>query len=333
MKKITISDVAKEAGVSIATVSRVLNDSPYVREEVRKRVLDAIKKLNYQPSLFARSLAGKKVKAIGLVIPAYEGLFYSYYGNEIIKNVGTICTELGFDLFLHIASPKKSINFSLLQGVIFADIIENEYQLKECLEREIPCVVINHSFKDLDVNFIAIENQKASFEAVSYLISLGHKRIAHIAGDLRTQCAQERLEGYKKALEKAKIKIDEDLIKIGNFSKILARRATEELLRLKNRPTAIFCASDEMAQECMYVILEHRLKIPEDISLIGFDDNPLCLMTPVALSTVRQPLSEMARKSVEILSSIIYEEKKSQSKKKIYLPAKLIIRDSCDFVS
>ena len=163
------------------------------------------------------------------------------------------------------------------------------------------------------------------------MISLGHKRIAHITGDLRTQCAQQRLQGYKQALEKAKIKIDEELIKIGNFSKISARRATEELLKLKNRPTAIFCASDEMAQECMYVIFEHKLKIPEDISIIGFDDNPLCLMTPVALSTIRQPLAEMSRKAVEMLNSIIFKEEKEM--KKIYLPSRLIIRDSCDFVS
>ncbi len=331
MKKITISDVAREAGVSIATVSRVLNNSPYVRPEIRRKVQEAIRKLNYQPSLFAQGLAGKRTKTIGLVIPAYEGIFYSYYGNEIVKNIGTICVELGFDLFLHISTPKRNINFSILEGMIFADVIENKIQLEECLAREIPCVVINHSFEDLEVNFIAVENQKVAFEAVSYLISLGHKRIAHITGDLRTQCAQQRLQGYKQALEKAKIKIDEELIKIGNFSKILARRATQELLKLKNRPTAIFCASDEMAQECMYVIFEHKLKVPEDISIIGFDDNPLCLMTPVALSTIRQPLVEMSRKAVEMLNSIIFKEEKGF--KKIYLPARLIIRDSCDFAS
>ena len=328
MKKITISDVAKEAGVSIATVSRVLNDSPYVREEVRKRVLDAIKKLNYQPSLFARSLAGKKVKAIGLVIPAYEGLFYSYYGNEIIKNVGTICTELGFDLFLHIASPKKSINFSLLQGVIFADIIENEYQLKECLEREIPCVVINHSFKDLDVNFIAIENQKASFEAVSYLISLGHKRIAHIAGDLRTQCAQERLEGYKSALKKYNLKIKEEYIKIANFSPLQAQKASEELISLKEPPTAIFVASDEMAVEVLFFLQRKGINIPQEISIIGYDDNPLCNHSIVPLTTVKQPINEMASLGVRILKNLI-EGKKEE---KIVLPPRLVIRESVSLV-
>ena len=329
MKKITIEDVAREAGVSVATVSRVLNNYPHISKKAKLKVEAAIKKLNYHPSTFAQRLAGKSLKTIALVMPSYEGMFYSFYGNEIVRSVGDACIDLDYDLLLHISSSRRSLNFSSVDGVLFADIIENVKELQNCIEEDKPCVVINREVSEYPVSFVAINNKQGAKEAVQYLISLGHTKIAHITGDLRTQCARQRLEGYKEALLDANINVDKEWIKIGNFSRISARRAAEQLLFLKNKPTAIFCASDDMAQEAIFVINEHNLRVPEDISIIGFDDSPLCVFGPISISSVRQPLREMTRRGMEILESIISGDKEI---KKEFLPCRLVIRESCDFI-
>ncbi len=326
--KVTIQEVAKEAKVSIATVSRVLNNYPHVSKRVKARVQEAIKKLNYQPSVFAQRLAGKFLNTVSLIMPAYEGMFYSYYGNEIVRSVADACVDFDYDLLLHISSRRKKIHFSSVDGALFADIIENEKELEECVLQGKPCVVINRIVDSHQVSFVAVDNKGGAYEATKYFVNLGHSRIAHITGDLRTQCAQQRLEGYKKALEDSGIKVDEAFIKTGDFSRASARRAMEEFLRVKRHPTAVFCASDDMAQEAILVVQEKKLKVPDNISIIGFDDNPSCLLGPISLSTVRQPLREMARKGVEILDSHI---KGKKSPEKVILPCRLVVRDSCDF--
>ncbi|MBU0548858.1 MAG: LacI family transcriptional regulator [Candidatus Omnitrophica bacterium] len=328
-EKITVSieDVARESGVSPATVSRVINKFSSVKEKNRKAVLATIKKLKFQPSVFARRLAKGKSDVVALVIPRYEGVFYSFYVLELIRGIGTLCDALKLDLLLKLTSAESALNYTSMGGIIFADIIGNQCQLSNALEQGIPCVVINNYIKEIGVSCISIDNVKGAKEAVNYLAGLGHKRIAHISGDLTTQAARQRLEGYKKGLKINNIDYREDYVVTTDYSRGKARWAAHKLLELKEAPSAIFVASDSMALETMTVARELGKSVPRDISLIGFDDNPSGLYAPVALTTIRQPLVKMAEDSVKELNRLMSSSFAKPAKN--LLPCELVIRESC----
>lgn len=325
--KITIKDVARKAGVSIATVSRFLNNAS-LKKENHKRVEQTIKELNYQPLLYARRLAGGKLDSLGLIIPGYEGIFYSFYALEIIRGVAACLGEKGIDLHLNIFWGKDNFKTSLVDGVIMADVIGNREQLERLKNEGIPLVVINHKIDNDEVNFVAIDNFKGAYEATEFLINHGHKRIAHLAGDLRVQCSKERLEGYRSALEKNGIKVSNEYIKATNFSRKEAREKLEELFSLR-APTAIFCCSDEVASEVLNFAEEKRIKVPKELSVVGFDDNPHCLYGNLMLTTVCQPLRDMVKQAVRILLDNLKEKKPTQQ---IVLDTELIIRDTVSFL-
>jgi LacI family transcriptional regulator len=330
-KTISITDVARLAKVSISTVSRVINKSPLVKEKNRKKVQEVIDELNFHPSVFAQRLATGKSNVIALVIPRYEGIFYSFYALELIRGIGTLASAMKLDLLLHLTDARSNLNLRGIGGVIFADVIANRKQVEEALSIGLPTIVINNYVEDLTVSCIAIDNRGGAESVVNYLIGLGHKKIAHITGDLITQAAEARLEGYKRVLAKNKIPARQDYIVKTDYSRGQARQAAQNLLNLEDRPTAIFVASDSMALEVMSMAHEHNLKIPGDLSLVGFDDNPSGLYGPVALTTVRQPLVKMAQDSVKELSVIMNLGKKAPVKK-VFLPTELVIRESCQSV-
>ncbi|MEI8350421.1 MAG: LacI family DNA-binding transcriptional regulator [Candidatus Omnitrophota bacterium] len=326
---VTIKEVAKKAGVSIATVSRFLNNPTSLKGENRRKVEAVVKELAYQPSIYARRLAGGKLNTFGLVIPGYEGIFYSYYALETIRAVAAALDKKGIDLHLHIFWNKDTFRTSLVDGVIFADVIENDGQLKRLVKEKIPLVVINKKVEDSEVSYVAIDNFKGAYDATEFLIHHGHRLIAHLAGDTRVQCAHQRLEGYKAALEKNKIKPREEYIKNTNFSSKEAREKLEELFSSKEPPTAIFCCSDDVASEVLVYSEEKKIRIPKDLSVVGFDDNSHLLYGNLMLTTVRQPISTMVSTAVDILKEIV--EKKA-TPRKVVLEPELIVRDTVDFV-
>ncbi len=327
-RTVSIEDVAALAGVSITTVSRVINKFPSVKEKNRIKVLEAIKELKFQPSVLAQRLATGKSNVVSLIIPRYEGMFYSFYVLELIRGIGTLCQALKLDLLLNLTDSRASLNLKGSGGVVFADIIGNRHQLEDVTASGMPCVVINNLVEDLEASSISIDNAGGAEQAVSYLASLGHKRIAHITGDLVTQAAAQRLEGYKRGLKKNNITLDEDLIFKTDYSRGQARVAAEKLLKMPNPATAVFVASDSMALEVMAVARETGKVIPKDLSIVGFDDNPSGLYGPVALTTVRQPLIKMAEESVKLLNNIMARKVKEKPQR-IVLPAELVVRESC----
>jgi len=325
---ISIVDVARLAGVSITTVSRVINKMPSVKEKHRLKVLEAIKELKYEPSVLAQRLATGKSNVVTLVIPRYEGIFYSFYALELIRGIGTLCEALKLDLLLHLTDSNAPINLKGVGGIIFADIIGNRNQLDYALAKGIPCIVINNYVEDVEVNCIAVDNIGGAENAVDYLIKLGHKKIAHISGDLVTQGAAYRLQGYKEALKKNGIPVEKDIIFETDYSRGQARQAAEKLLNIKDAPTAVFVASDSMALEVMNVAKELGKQIPRDLSIVGFDDNPSGLYGPVALTTVRQPLLKMAQQAVNELK-VLMDSVQKQKIKKVVLATELVVRESC----
>lgn len=326
-KNISITDVAAASGVSITTVSRVINKIGTVKESNRVKVNKAVKDLKFQPSVLAQRLATGKSNVVALVIPRYEGVFYSFYALELIRGVGTMCEVLKLDLLLHLTDARTPLSLRGVGGVVFSDIIGNREQLVDSIAKGIPSVVINYYVDDLDVSCIAIDNAGGAESAVNYLIELGHKKIAHITGDVSTQAAAKRLEGYKRALEKNGIKINQEYIIETDYSRGAARAAAEKLIKAADPATAVFVASDAMALEVMAVARELGKNIPDDLSIVGFDDNPSGLYGPVGLTTVRQPLIKMAEESVKELHRLMGLSKKAI--KKILLPAELIVRESC----
>jgi LacI family transcriptional regulator len=334
---ISIEDVARRAGVSITTVSRVINKIPTVKEKNKARVLEVIKELNFEPSIFAQRLATGKSNIVALVIPRYEGVFYSFYALELIRGIGTLCDVFKLDLLLHLTDVRSTLSLRGVGGIIFADLIGNRHQLEEALAGNIPCVVINYYVEDLNVSCIAVDNIGGAENAVNYLFSLGHRRIAHIAGDVVTQAAAHRLEGYKRGLKKNNIEVDQKYIFKTDYSRGQARVAVENLFRMPEAPTAVFVASDSMALEVMAVAREMGKNIPVDLSIVGFDDNPSGLYGPVSLTTVRQPLIKMAEEGVKELERLMNMKKGAQDSgslktaqfKKVFLPTELVIRESC----
>ncbi len=327
---ISIKDVAKLAGVSITTVSRVINKHPFVKENNRQAVLSAVKELKFHPSVFAQRLATGKSNVVALVIPRYEGIYYSFYALELIRGIGTLCEELKLDLLLHLTDARASFNLKGVGGIVFADIIGNRFQLEEAINFNIPCVVINNHIEDLNVPCISIDNKDGAIQAVNYLVNLGHKKIAHIAGDVVNQAAALRLEGYIEALNKHNMDIRQDYIFKTDYSRGQARQAAERIITMADAPTAVFVASDSMALEVMAVTREMNKKIPQDLSIVGFDDNPSGLYGPVALTTVRQPLIKMAEDGIKELNLIMASQGKEKPNiKKIVLPIELVVRDSC----
>jgi len=334
--RISINDVAKRAGVSITTVSRVINKNPCVKDYNRDKVNRIIAELGFRPDMSARRLAGGRINTIGLIIPRFDDMFHTYYVTEIVRGICNTASESGLDVLVHLTAKDlipRSLgthldNISFCSGVIFADIHGNEKLLKEVVGAGTPCIVMNHFDDKLGAGCVAIDNKRGSVNAVDYIISLGHKKIASITGDLGIQAGRDRLEGYKESLKNHGIRVDESLIKSCDFSPQRARKATSELLTLDEYPSAIFVASDEMAAEVVKVLHENKVKVPQDISIVGFDDSWFATQGPLGITTVRQPLGTMAERSVAALVDLIHSKTKV-SMTRIVLPTKLVVRESC----
>ncbi|MCF7874541.1 MAG: LacI family transcriptional regulator [Candidatus Omnitrophica bacterium] len=326
--KVTIKEVAKMAGVSIATVSRYINKSLHLREENRRKIEKAIKELDYRPLVYARRLAGGRLNTFGLIIPGYQGIFYSFYALKIIREVAAALDEKEIDMHLNIYRDRDIFNSSLVDGVIMADLIDNKDQLLRLKKEGTPLVVINRKLSDEDINFVAVDNHKGAYEATEFLIDHGHKNIVHLAGDTEVQCACQRIDGFKAALKKNGIKERPNSVCLTNFSRARAREELDKLFSSKEFPTAIFCCSDEVASEVLNFADENSIEIPEQLSVIGFDDNPNISFQNMMLTTVRQPLTRMAKEAVKILKQNIDKELPSQ---KVILEPKLVIRDTVGF--
>ena len=326
-KAVSITDVARRAKVSITTVSRVINKVPTVSKKNIEKVEEAVAALKYKPNVSAQRLASGLNTSIGLVMPSYPGIFHSYYAIELIRGVGHACETLRMDMIFHITDGNKPISGSRFGGVIFADIIDNREQVQSCIDDGIPCMVINNFVMDMPVNYVASDNLEGGKMATEYLINLGHKRIATISGDLKTQSGFQRLKGFREIMEAKGLPIRDEYIIHGDYSRICARQAAEKLFDMAEPPTAIFAASDDMALEVMSVATERGIKVPSDVSVIGYDDNPQATYSNVGLTTVRQPIFQMGEHGVKTLCDVINH--KIEPPVQEVLHPEIVMRDSC----
>ena len=268
-----------------------------------------------------------------LILPRFEDIFHSFYTGEITKGVNLAASRLNVDFLVHITDRSSHdawldpalLDRKYVDGILFADIDNDLNLVKKAIMHGMPCLVLNNIIQE-PVNYVAVNNYEAAIAVVEEFIRLGHKHIATIAGDLSTQAGESRLEGYKDALKKHGMASNGDYVRIGGFLRTPARQAAGELFKMKPRPTAIFAASDVMAMEAMDVAKARKISIPSDVSICGFDDNPLRANSPIPLATVRQPLVEMGRIGLEMLVQVSHGQAKLPVKK--VLTAKLIKAES-----
>lgn len=333
-----IDDVAKLANVSIATVSRVFNNSPYVSEKAKESVLKAAKELGYEPSILARSLAMKKTNTIGLIVPDISNPYYS----EVVRGIEDICNIYKYNIILCNAdnSRDKEIQYidmlksRWVDGIIFHSDYFTEEIYKVFLERKIPLVLAGRKTK-FDVPYVAINNKKAAYDATRYLITLGHKKIGFIHGNLNgmkeTVDSVDRFIGYKLAMTKFGIKIYDELVKEANFKVIGGYNATMEMLKSNVKPDAIFAISDVMAMGAINAIFDYGLKCPDEVSVIGFDNIDLSEATRPSLTTIAQPMYDIGAVAARMLIKMINNE--SIDTNRVILKHQLIIRNSCKAIN
>lgn len=330
--RITIKDVAERVGVNPSTVSRVLNgDSTLsIREETKNRILEAIKEMGYTPNPIARSLRKKTSDAIGLLIPDITNPFFP----EVIKGAETAASEKGLSLILCNTDENSDRERNLVRFLIdrrvdgmllFSSRLEDE-TVSEVEKSGIPYVLVNRGSRSNSGAHVVVDNALGARLAMQHLISLGHCKIAHISGFLYTETGLERLEGYRKSLNAAGLPFDSEYMVEAGFTVQQGYIAMQKLLSLKNPPTAVFAANDLMAMGAMTAITEKGFRVPEDISLVGFDDIWVAERITPALTTVKIPLNEMGSLAMQIISDKI--EQKEIQDERIILNPELIIRSS-----
>ncbi len=275
----------------------------------------------------------KRKKTFVLIVPRFEDIFHSFYAGEVLKGVGLAASRLNIDILVHITNrldhrgwlDSSLLDLTFVDGIIFADIDNDLSVVKKTIRHRMPCLVLNNILTE-PINWIAINNKQAAFNVIEHLIFAGHKKIATIAGDLTTQAGVMRLEGFKEALRHHDLTIPSSYVTHGDFLRTPARKAAEKLLKLSDRPTAIFAASDVMALEVIDVAKNRNIVVPDELSIVGFDDNPICHNASVPLTTVSQPLIEMGRLGLEHLYQITAG--KAQLPVKFLLGAQLVERGS-----
>lgn len=327
--RVRIEDVAAAAGVSMKTVSRVLNREPNVREDTRIRVQAAVDKLKYTPSLSARSLAGNKSYLIALL---YNNPSANYL-MEIMGGVLAACeTEqynmlncpLDLDEHRLIASFESLVARSQPDGLVLTPpITDSPALLRRLAELDIPYASI--SPKQASRMGADMNETRAAADMVEHLVSLGHRRIAHIVGHPAHGASGWRLAGYRQGLEKAGLRFNPELVVPGEFSFESGVVGAEMLLSLRKRPTAVFAANDDMAAGVIRVALERNMRVPEDLSVCGFDDTPMSRQIFPALTTVHQPSHNMGRlATLELLASL----RTPDSGRMLHIPYALRVRRS-----
>ncbi|WP_053365181.1 LacI family DNA-binding transcriptional regulator [Bacillus sp. FJAT-27245] len=330
----TIKDIAKTAGVSVTTVSRALNGYSDVSEKTRKRIMDIAKELNYSPNTLARGLVMNVSKTIGLLV---SGLNRESEKDQIIlsilSGVNESVSEKEYDLILFNTNTSKQREKTYSQlcrerrvdGVIIQGIKKDDPYLKEVVESDIPCVLIDIPVHTENVGYVTTDNVSGARKAVEHLINLGHQNIAMVNGHEQAFVSQKRIEGYMEALKEHGLPVNPEWVCNGQFKEETAFKEARNLLLQHPNITAIFCASDIMALGVLKAAKSLGLKVPEDVSVIGYDDIILASYSNPPLTTVSQNFFELGYQAAHLLLNMLEGKSEPQI---VTMQTKLVIRDS-----
>lgn len=329
----TIRDVAVRAGVSIKTVSNVINDRPYITPETKQKVLDAIRELRYRPNRSAQALRNRRTQALAAIIPDIQNPFFT----SVVRGIEDYAIDAGYVFLLCDSEDNIERETRYVQvlgagsaaGVVLCTADERvlEHQIATLSHANISVVAIDRATDDTSVDTILAENCQGSYDGIAHLISKGHRRIGIIAGPEYYAPGRERLQGCLDALQSYAIEIDESLIERTDFKKASAQKAARELLNLPDPPSALFISNGESAFGALEVIREMKLRIPDDIALIVFDDPEWVRIIEVPLTVIVQPGYEMGRMAAKILIERI--DRPELPLQKVRLPTRFEHRGSC----
>jgi DNA-binding LacI/PurR family transcriptional regulator len=326
---VTIKDIARMANVSHTTVSRALNDSPFINEETKTKIMDIAKQLEYVPNYSARSLVLDRSYNIALFFSTLSQGTSPRFFYETVSGINSVVKE-NYNLVVRGIDDYKSfisINRKRFDGIILMSQSNSDNSfIYDVMEKKIPLVVLNRDIHESSIVNILPGDKKGAYKAVTYLIQKGHKDIAIIEGKKEFKATIERKDGFLNALIENKLQINSDYIVEGDYTIESGHSAMKKLLSLTKIPSAVFCSNDEMAVGAMKAVFEAGLKVPDDISIMGFDDNQLGGFITPALTTVRRPIIEVSRKGAEKLFTII--EDNSIEGEKIYIDTVLVERES-----
>lgn len=332
---VTINDIAKEAGVSLATVSRVLNNSGYVKDETRNRILEVIERLNYTPSAIARSLSKSETSTVGVIVPDITNPFFG----EIIKGISELAEVNNLNIILCDSNDSlekelksiKTLKEHRIRGLIISPTSvendENSEYLKTLNSLGIPVVLVDGNLKYSSFSGVFVDNIKGSYDAVEALINNGHKNIAIITGRMNSKPAKDRLLGYKKALMMNNIEFNELNVHYGDYSQKSGYEFTKKILSQTNRPTAIFACNNMMTLGALEAIFEAGLKIPDDISIISFDRIDVLNIIGLNISHVNGPTRELGRIGMTLLLENL-QTPQNHKLRNITLTPELILKGS-----
>jgi LacI family transcriptional regulator len=328
----TIKDIAKRLNISLSTVSRALRNAPDVSEETRQAVTSLSQELNYQPNRLALSLRQNQTHTIGVIIPNLD-----YVLSQMVRGIDEVALEAGYTVMVcqsnesfgrEILNTQRLLE-SLVDGFIISVSSETKSfeHFKKIQDRNLPVVVFDRITPHLSAPSVRLDNQAGGFMATEHLIEQGYKKIAVLAGPENLGISNSRLEGYKQALKKHKIKLDPDLILHCDFNQDYAYYATLELLSMKKKPDAIFTISDRMAIGAMLAIKKKGLQMPTDIGLVGFNNEPVTGLVTPAISSVEMPSFEMGKAAAKLFIETMHNKETATTIEKILHP-KLIVRES-----
>jgi LacI family transcriptional regulator len=330
----TIIEIARLSGVSRSTVSRVINNQPNVRPDVRRRVLEVIRSTGYHPNAAARTLASRRSWMIGLVLPrSVSSFFTDPYFPRLTQGIAQACNQYNYTLGLFLVGSKEDeekifprvSRKGMLDGILLQTGQIGDQLIDRLVNTNMPVVVLGRPFHGNGISYIDVDNVNAAYNAVSHLIRLGYKRIATITGAANNTTSIDRRAGYEKALAERGREIDPSLIAEGDFTEASGYYAMQQLIPA--HPDAVFAAADLMAVGAIRAAREAGLRVPEDVAVVGFDDIPIASSPDFKLTTVRQPIYEFGFKAVEVLIDLI--ENGIEPARRIIMDTELVIRDSC----
>ncbi|MFB9760012.1 catabolite control protein A [Ectobacillus funiculus] len=328
---VTIYDVAREANVSMATVSRVVNGNPNVKPTTRKKVLEAIDRLGYRPNAVARGLASKKTTTVGVIIPDISNIFYA----ELARGIEDIATMYKYNIILSNSDQNKEKEMHLLNtmlgkqvdGIVFMGENITKEHVEEFEKSPVP-IVLAASFDGENITpSVNIDYEQAAYDAIKHLLDKGHTRIGFVSGPYAEAALNHKKQlGYQKALAEAGIPYDEALVAEGDYTYDSGMEAYEKLAELESKPTAVFVSSDEMALGVIHAAQDQGVHIPSELEVIGFDNTRLATMVRPQLTTVVQPMYDIGAVAMRLLTK--YMNKESVGDHNVILPHRIQFRNS-----
>ncbi|MGE7604641.1 catabolite control protein A [Peribacillus sp. NPDC097675] len=331
MNNITIYDVAREANVSMATVSRVVNGNPNVKPATRKKVADVISRLGYRPNAVARGLASKKTTTVGVIIPDISSIFFA----ELARGIEDIASMYKYNIILSSSDENIDKEFHLLNtmlgkqvdGIVFMSGNITEEHVKEFKNSPVPIVLAGSVEESGQVPSVNIDYEAAAFDAVMSFAKNGHKLIGYVTGNLSAPINEMKLTGYKRGLKEAGLPFNESYVVEGDYTYDSGIESFDKFLEAEERPTAIIVGTDEMALGIVHAAQDKGFNVPEDFEVISFDNTRLTLMVRPQITTVVQPLYDIGAVSMRLLTKLMNQEL-VEGQEKVILPHRIEKRQS-----